>query len=142
MEQGQKPLSVVITAGQQGDNPQFQVVLGRIRVPGWPEAANDQGRVLADKAYSSAPTALLRHAVRCRRPGQGEPDPPPRPRPGAAEGGRHRLRAGEFPRPATPSIISRLNRNRAVATRYDKLAVRYEATVCIAAINEWLLPHF
>jgi hypothetical protein len=36
----------------------------------------------------------------------------------------------------------RLKRNRAVATRYDKLAVRYEATVCIAAINEWLLPHF
>jgi hypothetical protein len=34
-----------------------------------------------------------------------------------------------------------LKRNRAVATRYDKLAVRYEATVCIAAINEWLLPH-
>ena len=27
-----------------------------------------------------------------------------------------------------------------VATRYDKLAVRYEATVHIAAINEWL-PH-
>ena len=35
---------------------------------------------------------------------------------------------------------NRLKRNRAVATRYDKLAVRYEATVCIAAINEWLLP--
>jgi hypothetical protein len=33
--------------------------------------------------------------------------------------------------------ISRLKRNRAVATRYDKLAVRYEATVHIAAINEW-----
>jgi hypothetical protein len=27
---------------------------------------------------------------------------------------------------------------RAVATRYDKLAVRYEATVTIAVINEWL----
>jgi hypothetical protein len=25
-----------------------------------------------------------------------------------------------------------------VATRYDKLAVRYQATVYIAAINEWL----
>jgi hypothetical protein len=25
-----------------------------------------------------------------------------------------------------------------VATRYDKLAVRYRATVNIAAINEWL----
>ncbi|MFD0147280.1 hypothetical protein ACFVGW_33320 [Streptomyces sp. NPDC127129] len=34
--------------------------------------------------------------------------------------------------------IYRLKRNRAVATRYDKLAVRYEATVLVAAINEWL----
>ncbi len=31
-----------------------------------------------------------------------------------------------------------LKRHRAVATRYDKLAFRYEATVLIAAINEWL----
>ena len=37
--------------------------------------------------------------------------------------------------------IARLKRNRAVATRYDKLAVRYEATVHIAAINEWLPRH-
>ncbi|MFJ9461513.1 hypothetical protein ACIRST_41395 [Kitasatospora sp. NPDC101447] len=34
--------------------------------------------------------------------------------------------------------IDRLKRNRAVATRYDKLAVRYEATMLVAAINEWL----
>jgi len=27
-----------------------------------------------------------------------------------------------------------------VATRYDKLAVRYEATLLIASINEWLWP--
>ena len=38
--------------------------------------------------------------------------------------------------------IGRLKRNRAVATRYDKLAVRYEATVHVAAINEWLLPTY
>ena len=36
--------------------------------------------------------------------------------------------------------IGRLKRNRAMAARYDKLAVRYEATIHIAAINEWVRP--
>jgi transposase len=34
--------------------------------------------------------------------------------------------------------INRLKRNRAIATRFDKLAGRYEAAAHIAAINEWL----
>ena len=34
--------------------------------------------------------------------------------------------------------INRLKRNRAVATRYDKLAVRYQATMHVAMLAEWL----
>ncbi|MFE1174172.1 hypothetical protein [Streptomyces sp. NPDC058773] len=34
--------------------------------------------------------------------------------------------------------INRLKRHRSVATSYDKLAVRYEATVRVAALNERL----
>jgi transposase len=54
-EQGQKPLAMLLTAGQRGDSPQFTRVLERIRVPrpggGRPRTRPD--RVLADKAYSS-----------------------------------------------------------------------------------------
>ncbi|MEJ1213508.1 hypothetical protein V9L24_35445 [Streptomyces sp. CCNWLW230] len=36
--------------------------------------------------------------------------------------------------------INRLKRNRSVACRFDKHAGGFEATVLIAAINEWLPP--
>ncbi|WP_425424494.1 hypothetical protein [Streptomyces katrae] len=34
--------------------------------------------------------------------------------------------------------LNRLKRNRAVAMRFDKLAVRFEATVLVASVGEWL----
>lgn len=33
VEQGQKPMSIVVTAGQRGDSPQFEPVLEKVRVP-------------------------------------------------------------------------------------------------------------
>ncbi|WP_455713502.1 transposase [Streptosporangium canum] len=55
VEQAQKPMSLVITAGQRGDSPQFQMVLERIRVPrlGPSRPRTRPDKVRADKAYGS-----------------------------------------------------------------------------------------
>ncbi|WSV08688.1 IS5 family transposase [Streptomyces sp. NBC_01020] len=133
-------LATVITAGQRSDARLFYEVMNRIRMPrlGGGRRRVRPDYVLADRAYSSR---AIREYLRRRQTPHTIPE--------KRDQAGHRIRRGSaggrppgFDRETyarrhkVECRIGLLKQARGVATRYDKLAVRYEATVQLTLIRQ------
>jgi transposase len=135
-------MSVIITPGQDGDNPQLLPLLDQISVPrvgpGRPRSKPEA--VLADKAYSHPSTraALRKRGVRFTSPERAD------------QIARRQAKGSTGGRPPMVDLVEYKNRNvvercfnrlkqfRDFATRYAKRAAYYRAEIILAAIVLWL----
>lgn len=141
-DSGCRPLARVTSAGQRHDSLAFAPLMDQLKIarrcPGRPRTR--PGRVLGDKAYSSA--AIRAHL---RRRGIKATIPEP------ADQARNRLRRGSRggrppafdaaaykQRNVVERAFCQLRQHRAVATRYDKRDFTWRGTVDVASIRIWL----
>lgn len=135
-------MSILITPGQAGDNPQLLPLLDQVRVrragPGRPRQHPD--RVIADKAYSHPST---RQALRARRVSFVCPersDQIARRQAKGAAGGRPTIFDADTYRDRNliERCFARLKQFRDLATRYAKRLAYWRSELVIATIILWL----
>ncbi len=135
-------MSILLTPGQAGDNPQLLPLLDQISVrrdgPGRPRKRPD--RVLADKAYSHPCT---RAALRRRGVAFTSPEKSDQMARRAAKGSRGgRPPAFDPQRYAGRNVVercfNRLKQFRGLATRYAKRVAYYRSEIILASIVLWL----
>jgi transposase len=141
-DSGCRPLARVTSAGHRHDSLAFAPLMGRLKVarrgPGRPRTR--PGRVLGDKAYSSA---AIRAHLRRRTIKATIPEP--------ADQVKNRLRRGSKggrppafdaaaykQRNVVERAFCQLRQHRAVATRYDKRDFIWRGTIDVASIRIWL----
>ena len=141
-EQNRQVLAVVLTPGQAGDPNHMIAVLDQIRVPrpgpGRPRTRPD--RVLADRAYSSRANRawLSARGIKATIPVKAN-EAAHRQARGSAGGRPPRADPISYrDRHAVECAFGALKHHRAIATRYDKMAVRYQASIQVANIGRWL----
>jgi transposase len=134
-----RPLSIRLSPGQAGDNPQLLPLLDDIAVPSRRSAASARKRpdaVIADKAYSHPSTreALRRRRIRAVIPERSD-QISRRKAKGSAGGRPPRFDAQSYrDRNVVERAFNRLKGWRGIATRYDKHARNYRAGVVLAGI--------
>ena len=137
-----RPLSILLTPGQAGDNPQLLALLDHIRVnppePGAPRKRPDM--LLADKGYAHDSTrrALRRRQIRHTIPERS--DQIARRAAKGSKGGRPPGfdKALYRRRNVVERCFNRFKQWRDLATRYAKRASLYRASLVLIAALMWL----
>jgi transposase len=135
-------LSVLLTGGNVNDTTMFESVMAGVvwRRPGPGRPATRPTRVLADKGYSSKAnrTYLRRRGIRAVIPERRDQQA------NRARRGRAGGRPPAFDKLAyrrrnvVERCFNRLKQYRAIATRYDKTALSYQAMIDLATLKMWL----
>jgi transposase len=136
-----RPLAVVVTGGQRNDGAMLATVLDEIVVPrlGAGRARTRPEAVIADRAYTSRVTRRLlrRRKITAVIPQKCD-ETAARQRRGSAGGRPPAFNETLYKkRNLVERSFALLKQWRALATRYDKLAITYRAAAVLSACITW-----